>query len=228
MIINNSHSSACEIKKQAPSLILYAKSIGTGYFIIRISNVTGRLEYNTECLLIYGTGTSYCNVPAFSQLAFYSDYKQDITINCAYKPNQDSANPIVMWVLLTIAIIVIIAWLTIAILKCYKFKKNKPVYPSFTRIIKNDKFPVTTFAELRQGEDEECTICKQRFLQDSEVRTLECKHFYHKNCIDEWFQNHQFCCVCKKEYCGQDFFSQRILNNSLNASLPETVSLQRK
>ena len=76
----------------------------------------------------------------------------------------------------------------------------------FTRIMKIDKFPVILFKQLDKHEEEECTICKQKFIEDAEIRLLECKHFYHKNCIDEWFQTSQFCCICKKDYSLQANF----------------------
>jgi hypothetical protein len=130
-----------------------------------------------------------------------------------------------MWTLLSIAILVIITWVTIAIFKCYKLKNSRNTYPIFTRVIKNDRFPVYPFKDLAKHEDEECTICKQAFLNEDEVRVLDCTHFYHKVCIDEWFQNHQFCCVCKKDFSGQEFFFHRIRRDeSLNAlQLPAEI-----
>lgn len=43
-----------------------------------------------------------------------------------------------------------------------------------------------------------CTICQQDIFLDI-VRTLECSHCFHVNCIDRWFTENKKCPQCRFE-----------------------------
>ncbi len=43
-----------------------------------------------------------------------------------------------------------------------------------------------------------CTICQQDIFIDI-VRTLDCSHSYHVNCIDRWFTENKKCPQCRFE-----------------------------
>jgi hypothetical protein len=43
-----------------------------------------------------------------------------------------------------------------------------------------------------------CTICQQDIFLDI-VRTLDCSHTYHVNCIDTWFTENKNCPQCRFE-----------------------------
>jgi|694.fasta_scaffold74486_1 hypothetical protein len=43
-----------------------------------------------------------------------------------------------------------------------------------------------------------CTICQQDIFLDI-VRTLDCSHSYHVNCIDRWFIDNKKCPQCRFE-----------------------------
>lgn len=143
-----------------------------------------------------------------SIFSLYSENSQALTFRCPYKISNSSnpkSSPVLMWVLLSIASVVIIVWVTIAITKCIKYKKRKRTHHNFTKIIKNDRLPVAIFKDLEKKDIDNCAVCLQKYLETSEVRVLECAHFYHKECIDEWFQNNPFCCICKRNYSGSDY-----------------------
>ncbi|KAH9385722.1 uncharacterized protein NEMAJ01_0618 [Nematocida major] len=47
---------------------------------------------------------------------------------------------------------------------------------------------------------EECPICFDRFQPEDFVRTLQCRHYYHCNCIDPWLLSRSCRCpVCNQE-----------------------------
>lgn len=46
--------------------------------------------------------------------------------------------------------------------------------------------------------DELCTICIEEFKSGEIIRTLQCKHFFHKKCIDEWFEKKYVCPNCNQ------------------------------
>ncbi|KAI5189887.1 hypothetical protein NEMIN01_0750 [Nematocida minor] len=61
---------------------------------------------------------------------------------------------------------------------------------------------IKTYSEV-QGADrkyEECPICFEKFDQTDFIRTLQCKHYYHGNCIDPWLLSRSCRCpVCNHE-----------------------------
>ncbi|PSS26906.1 E3 ubiquitin-protein ligase XERICO [Actinidia chinensis var. chinensis] len=45
----------------------------------------------------------------------------------------------------------------------------------------------------------ECCVCLCGFESDEEVSELSCKHFFHKDCLEKWFDNYQHttCPLCR-------------------------------
>ncbi|EOY00652.1 RING/U-box superfamily protein [Theobroma cacao] len=44
----------------------------------------------------------------------------------------------------------------------------------------------------------ECCVCLCGFEADEEVSELSCKHFFHKVCLEKWFDNkHSTCPLCR-------------------------------
>ncbi|XP_072040041.1 RING finger protein 150-like isoform X2 [Amphiura filiformis] len=54
---------------------------------------------------------------------------------------------------------------------------------------------------LRDGDeelsDEFCPICLETYTSSDCIRILPCKHYYHKNCVDQWLIEHRTCPMCK-------------------------------
>lgn len=47
--------------------------------------------------------------------------------------------------------------------------------------------------------DNDCVICMSNYQKDEGVRELDCKHTFHKKCIDKWLKEGSVCCpVCRK------------------------------
>jgi hypothetical protein len=45
--------------------------------------------------------------------------------------------------------------------------------------------------------DEDCIICLEPILS-SEFCLLSCNHYYHENCIKEWYKKSTFCPLCSR------------------------------
>ncbi|KAG6713919.1 hypothetical protein I3842_05G176800 [Carya illinoinensis] len=45
----------------------------------------------------------------------------------------------------------------------------------------------------------ECCVCLCKFEAEQEVSELSCKHFFHKSCLEKWFDNynHNTCPLCR-------------------------------
>ena len=47
--------------------------------------------------------------------------------------------------------------------------------------------------------DIECCICLEFYLLNIPIIILECGHFFHKDCIEEWFKKKRICPMCCKK-----------------------------
>jgi len=57
--------------------------------------------------------------------------------------------------------------------------------------------PVTKFeVGSIPAEDASCVICMEEYQPNAEVRTLPCKHHFHKSCSDTWLRLHPTCPLC--------------------------------
>ncbi|OMJ95195.1 hypothetical protein SteCoe_1396 [Stentor coeruleus] len=203
--IQSNYSSLCEFKKQPNNILeVYYKTIGAG-----ISDIVGNRDKAGSCILGHANNFKECLISGKSIFSIYSKKSQSLTIKCPYIKISNSSNPksssILMSVLLSVASVIIIVWATVAIIKCIKYRRRKRTHHTFTKIIKNERLPVVTFKDLEKKDIDNCPVCLQKYLENSEVRVLECAHFYHKECIDEWFQNNPFCCICKRSYSSSDY-----------------------
>ncbi|EPS62908.1 zinc finger family protein, partial [Genlisea aurea] len=54
---------------------------------------------------------------------------------------------------------------------------------------------------LKGGDDGKscCAVCKDEFSIGDSVAELECKHYYHYDCIVPWLQIRNTCPVCRFE-----------------------------
>lgn len=52
--------------------------------------------------------------------------------------------------------------------------------------------------EIKNLLNEDCTICLEP-LVSSDFCLLSCNHYYHENCIKNWFKHRPFCPLCSRE-----------------------------
>ena len=92
--------------------------------------------------------------------------------------------------------------------------EDVPVYPSLRTL--RESSTVHTYSDL-DTPYESCTICRERFDDNSIVRKLSCGHIFHINCIDTWFESNITCPVCRADL--------RDLDESENENLNQTGNL---
>ncbi|XP_073954675.1 ring finger protein goliath isoform X2 [Choristoneura fumiferana] len=83
-----------------------------------------------------------------------------------------------------------------------------------------------------QGDGECCAICIEPYKVSETLRSLPCRHDFHKNCIDPWLLEHRTCPMCKMDilkYYGFVFTGSQesILQLEVEEARSRAVSPQR-
>ncbi|CAI0428863.1 unnamed protein product [Linum tenue] len=48
------------------------------------------------------------------------------------------------------------------------------------------KYPATSYSEAENPKSAECAVCLSEFARGESVRRLDCKHLFHRDCVDKW------------------------------------------
>ena len=92
-----------------------------------------------------------------------------------------------------------------------------PEYPPVSAVLIREILPVMKFGEAVCGGDapESCAVCLYDFEVGEEIRRLtNCKHIFHRSCLDRWMDHDQKTCpLCRTPFVPdemQDEFNQRL------------------
>lgn len=67
-----------------------------------------------------------------------------------------------------------------------------------------DALPLVHREDLGEKDERECPVCLTEFEQEDTLRLLpSCKHVFHQECIDAWFDAHSTCPLCRASLLGQ-------------------------
>ena len=67
-----------------------------------------------------------------------------------------------------------------------------------------DALPIVHITDLDEKDDIECPVCLADFEPEDTLRLLPvCKHVFHQECIDAWFDAHSTCPLCRASLTGQ-------------------------
>ena len=90
-----------------------------------------------------------------------------------------------------------------------------PDYSSAALI--RELLPVVKFADLEQDLDspESCAVCLYEFGGEDQIRRLRnCRHIFHRSCVDRWMDHHQETCpLCRMPFIPEEMleaFDERI------------------
>uniref|UniRef100_A0A915N4I5 RING-type domain-containing protein n=1 Tax=Meloidogyne javanica TaxID=6303 RepID=A0A915N4I5_MELJA len=59
------------------------------------------------------------------------------------------------------------------------------------------RLPITKVTQEHCEKGTQCTTCMETFALDEEVAQLNCKHIFHKACIEPWLQRKNTCPICR-------------------------------
>ncbi|XP_020236950.1 RING-H2 finger protein ATL3-like [Cajanus cajan] len=57
-----------------------------------------------------------------------------------------------------------------------------------------EKNPTIPFTTKLKADHIDCRVCLAEFQEGEKVRNLNCRHTFHKDCLDQWLQ--QYCATC--------------------------------
>jgi len=64
--------------------------------------------------------------------------------------------------------------------------------------IRKDKIKQIKYKKVKEPFENECPICLDEITTGEYQKTLDCKHCFHKKCIDRWFKkDNDFCPMCR-------------------------------
>ena len=61
------------------------------------------------------------------------------------------------------------------------------------------EFTSIKYSEIKDKDNNSCSICLVDFEDDSQVGTTNCDHIFHKECITEWSRYKKDCPVCRED-----------------------------
>ncbi len=101
--------------------------------------------------------------------------------------------------LIIFGITIIISILSISFpdtfVKICRLKKNK--VNSYDNIITYNN-PEYHYTEIYFDDiNKNCTICQNKLVKGDDIYVTDCKHYFHKDCINKWFENSYNCPICR-------------------------------
>ena len=73
-----------------------------------------------------------------------------------------------------------------------------PVTDIELKNIRKGKIKNIKYKKVKEENENECSICLDQIKIGEFQKTLECKHCFHKKCIDRWFKKDNDCCpMCR-------------------------------
>ncbi|KAF9375678.1 hypothetical protein BGX21_003726 [Mortierella sp. AD011] len=81
------------------------------------------------------------------------------------------------------------------------FRKGKKLPNEIETIDAPSTTPPTTveYLTLMDPQDAVCAICLCDYEDDEELRKMSCRHYFHKDCVDEWLRLNRNCPLCKRD-----------------------------
>jgi hypothetical protein len=73
-----------------------------------------------------------------------------------------------------------------------------PVTDIELKNIRKNKIKNIKYKKVKEENENECPICLDQIKMGEFQKVLDCKHCYHKKCIDRWFKkDNDFCPMCR-------------------------------
>lgn len=81
---------------------------------------------------------------------------------------------------------------------------NPPASKKAVESIETIKLTEENYEELKKNSLLECSVCKDEFSVNEEVKKMPCRHFFHDECISPWLEQRNSCPTCRYELPTDD------------------------
>jgi predicted transcriptional regulator len=68
-----------------------------------------------------------------------------------------------------------------------------------------DKIPTSVYkniSSMHKEKNNNCSVCRDEYNDNDEVKILNCEHVFHIDCIDNWLKNYSHKCPCCRQTSG--------------------------
>jgi len=73
-----------------------------------------------------------------------------------------------------------------------------PITDTEIKNIRTKKIKNIKYQKIKEENESECPICLETLNKGEYEKVLQCKHTFHKKCIDRWFKkDNDFCPMCR-------------------------------
>ncbi|EOA12506.1 hypothetical protein CARUB_v10026185mg [Capsella rubella] len=73
-----------------------------------------------------------------------------------------------------------------------------------------DLLPTKLYTKSQSEDSSQCYICLVEYEEADTIRTLPCRHEFHKTCVDKWLKEiHRVCPLCRGDICRHDTSSEQ-------------------
>ncbi|WVZ25336.1 hypothetical protein V8G54_003880 [Vigna mungo] len=92
--------------------------------------------------------------------------------------------------------IVLLTYMLIQLILIIRYLKSNTPAISTTQYLSfiEEKNPAIRCTTRLKAEHIDCRVCLSEFQEGEKVRNLNCRHTFHKDCLDQWLQ--QYCATC--------------------------------
>lgn len=92
--------------------------------------------------------------------------------------------------------IVLLTYMLIELILIIQYLKSdtRPISTAQYLNFIEEKNPTIQFTRRLKAENIDCRVCLSEFQEGEKVRNLNCRHTFHKDCLDQWLQ--QYCATC--------------------------------
>eukprot|EP00795_Rhopilema_esculentum_P000399 gene399-10066_t len=148
------------------------------------------------------------------------------------KRDWEAGKTSVLFVLVSFILLMCIslAWLVFYYVQRFRYfyardKKEKQLANAAKKAIAKLKTRVCDGLDTLEDQEETCAVCLEGYLKGETLRTLSCRHEFHKICIDPWLLEHRTCPICKTNILKE--FGIEVPENSGDRNFDVTAASSR-
>lgn len=93
------------------------------------------------------------------------------------------------------SLLILVVIIVIIIVTCFRRCNRRNHSTVITYIPPKDNDTVSCPEDLQN----ECAICLEQFNAGDAIKIMDCGHYYHQECIDEWLEKGGDCAKCSGE-----------------------------